>query len=102
MRFQNESAIFLLLLWENNRGKYGFFGLIVGFVTFQSALRLQGIQPVRKRARESRSATHEIFTSVETASTLLYAHGNKKGATLTTHGHGFRQPKCPNLQGQLV
>ena len=43
MRFQNESAVFSFLLWENNRGKYVFFGLIVGFVTFQSALRLQGI-----------------------------------------------------------
>ena len=28
---------------------------------------------MRKRARESSAATHEIFLSVETASTLLYA-----------------------------
>ena len=35
--------------------------------------RQPGILPVWKRARESRSATHEIFLSVETALTLLYA-----------------------------
>ena len=44
-------AVFSLLLWENNRGKYVFFGLIIGFLTFQSPLGLPGIQPMRKRAR---------------------------------------------------
>ena len=43
MRFENESAVSSLLLWENNRGKYVFFGLIIGFLTFQSPLGLPGI-----------------------------------------------------------
>ena len=58
---ENESAVSSLLLWENNRGKDVFFGLIIGFLTFQSPLGLPGVYPVRKRARESRAATHEIF-----------------------------------------
>ena len=43
MRFENEGAVSSFLLWENNRGKYVFFGLIIGFLTFQSPLGLPGI-----------------------------------------------------------
>jgi len=64
MRSQNESTVSSLLLWENKGGKYVFFGLTTGFLTFQLPLRLPGIWPVRKRARESRAATHEIFLRV--------------------------------------
>ena len=42
------------------------------------------IQPVRKRACESRAATHEIFRSVEKAQTLLYAQENTN-AQLRSH-----------------
>ena len=42
MRFQNGSAVSSLLLWENNRGKYVFFGLIIGLLTFRSPLGLPG------------------------------------------------------------
>ena len=43
MRFENESAVSSFLLWENNRGEYVFFGLIIGFLTFQSPLGPPGI-----------------------------------------------------------
>ena len=43
MRFENESAVSSLLLRENNRGKYVFFGSIIGFLTSQSPLGLPGI-----------------------------------------------------------
>ena len=42
MRFENESAVSSLLLWENNRGKYVFFGLIIGFFNFPVASRTAG------------------------------------------------------------
>ena len=70
MRSQNESTVSSLLLWENKGGKYVFFGLTTGFLTFQSPLGLPGIWPVRKRTRESHAATHEIFLSVQPDSTL--------------------------------
>ena len=42
MRFVNESAVSSLSLWENNQGKYVFFGLMIGFLTLQSPLGLPG------------------------------------------------------------
>ena len=77
---ENESAVSLLLLWETNRAKYVFFGLIIRFVTFQSPLRLPRNLDCPKTCLWVTRCFSRNFRRVETASTLL-CPGNHKRST---------------------
>ena len=81
---ENESAVSLLLLWETNRGKYVFFGLIIRFVTFQSPLRLPSNLDCPKTCLWVTRCFSRNFRRVETASTLVYAQ-ETTNAQLRSH-----------------
>ena len=81
---ENESAVSLLLLWETNRGKYVFFGVIIRFVTFQSPLRLPSNLDCPKTCLWVTRCYSRNFRGVETASTLLYAQ-ETTNAQLRSH-----------------